>query len=193
VVITPAGVRTVKCMCSHLFPNVCWHGSNGRAKHLRRLCARAYLNYFFWIWQQQLPVASFIFVHAIFWCLSQVLVLLSSPLNVLNQSLGPHLHTAGNSRIWMSNNSVTVFFECQTDFDRLLHITPFQITPRWWMKSGNWWISRIWRQLNRIESVWHPISRILSRRCVVVYDEEMHSRVMIEEWAPVTSAKRSRE
>jgi len=55
---------------------------------------------------------------------------LSSPLNVLNLSLGPHLHTAENSRIWMSNNSVTVFFECRTDFDRLLHITPFEITPR---------------------------------------------------------------
>ena len=87
--------------------------------------ARAYLNFVFWIWQQQLPVASFIFVHAIFWCLSQVLVLLSTPLNVLNQSVGPHLHSTGNSRIWlMSNNSVTVFLNVErtsTDYSILLH------------------------------------------------------------------------
>jgi len=41
------------------------------------ICARAYLNYFLLISQQQLPVPTFIFVHAIFWRLSQVLVLLS--------------------------------------------------------------------------------------------------------------------
>ena len=42
------------------------------------------------------------------------------------------------------------------------------------------------------ELIWHPISRNLSSGDVVVSDGEMHSRLMIEEWAPLTSIKRWR-
>ena len=44
------------------------------------------------LWQLQLPVATCVSIHAIFWCLLQVLILLSSPLNAFLRHIPHHTY-----------------------------------------------------------------------------------------------------